>query len=786
MGTEGANPLEELAQLARQSEAAATLDSLKPVFARLDHLARLYPGDLDVQLGVDELKAKVVERGKALRQAAPAIPSAPPAPLPEGAKSRAPEAGSVPAPVPEPKAAAPVLDTTKTIATPTARLAHRTLRWKQTLFVGVAIGLLALIVFAGLLVNRARQRNLATALIPVQIATVPSGASIRVNSEPQCTSDCRVSLPAGEYQVAAFLEGYEPAAISTRIAPGKPATLNLILQPARQSIRILTDLAQGNVSLDGQPPAELQDGQFVFGQVSTGLHTVEITSKIGEATFNVQIADAQKPIVSGPMAVKNLMAVLVSTVGGSARVVTSSGPLKLALNGQPQADATSDGVDLTGYQPGVAELLVGEGKDQRNMKETFGPAPALTAFFKSDLNIGTLIVSAGDDDVRVFLNNKEYPRRTQRGQVRIPTIGKVNVRVSKDGYETVAPQTAEVKKGAEIRLEFKLQPLPRMAVLQIRGATPGVEVLLDQKAVGTVGADGAFTDNAVAPGDHSVELRRDQYLPRRMTRSFRAGQTVAIAGADAVLTAALGTVKLSRTPTDAAITYRRADENAAHEMQGNQVELPPGAYVFTARAPGFTEKSERVQLNVGETHTVEIALARVVVAAAPPPPPKVGGMADFENAAAWTQQGSLWSHRGGGFIPYKLTPNGVFTFTIELLRGGNLFRGGRIRWVFQYIDSKNYDLFELDRKSLSSKVMVGGKTLDRGKFDHNLSDKERTYTIQIDSRREHLVTKAMTGGQWKTVDSWDEQDRDFTAGKFGFLVQGNEEIGLSDFKFMPR
>ena len=70
--------------------------------------------------------------------------------------------------------------------------------------------------------------------------------------------------------------------------------------------------------------------------------------------------------------------------------------------------------------------MVGEGKDQRNMKESFGPAPMLTAFLKSDLNIGTLIVSPVRTDVRVFVNEKEYRRKTQRGQVRIPAIGKVN------------------------------------------------------------------------------------------------------------------------------------------------------------------------------------------------------------------------------------------------------------------------------------------------------------------------------------------------------------------------
>ena len=74
-------------------------------------------------------------------------------------------------------------------------------------------------------------------------------------------------------------------------------------------------------------------------------------------------------------------------------------------------------------------------------------------------------------------------------------------------------------------------------------------------------------------------------------------------------------------------------------------------------------------------------------------------MADFEDPNAWSKQGDLWVHKGGGVIPFKLPANGTFTFTVRLLRGGSLFRGGRIRWAVQYVDAKNYDLFELDRKT---------------------------------------------------------------------------------------
>jgi PEGA domain len=576
-----------------------------------------------------------------------------------------------------------------------------------------------------LLVNTARKRNLKTAGVQLVINTTPPGASVRVNGETKCTSNCTLSLTPGNYQITAFLDGYEAAASSLALIAGRPATLNLAMEPQAQSLRILTDLDQGKVTIDDQPPADLQEGQFIVDNIAPGMHTVKLTSRTGEASFSFEITNAKLPAVAGPITARNLAAVLVASLGNQARVITNSGPLKLALNGQPQADASPSGVDLTGFQAGVDELVVGEGKDQRSVKETFGPAPMLTAFLKSDLNIGTLIVSTGQDNVRVFLNNKEYRRRTQRGQLRIQTIGKVTVRVAKDGFTAPAPQIAEVTKGGETRLEFTLKAIPKVSMLQIRGGTAGAQVLIDQAAIGVLSAQGNFDDSSVAPGEHTIELRHDQFVTRRLQRSFKAGQTVIISGAEATLA---------------------------------EAKLPP------------QEKS------------VEAPVARVKA----PPPPKAGTMADFSDAASWKLENGEWRHQGGGFLAYKLTPKGVFTFTVELLKGGNIFHGGRIRWCLNYIDSKNYALYEMDNKNFWAKVVENGKTLERTKTPIKGLDNDKSYTIQIDVTPEHIVHKMFSNGEWVNLDSWAETGRNFTRGKFGFLVQGNDEIGVSAFRFQPK
>jgi hypothetical protein len=661
------------------------------------------------------------------------------------------------------------------------------------MYIGVAIGAVAAIILLAFVVNLSRKKSenekriaAEGAAVQIQISTTPANASVRVNGETKCTSPCSVELAPGSYQVTAFLDGYDPATSALTVSAAQPSNLSLTLASQPQSVRILTDLDQGKVTFDDQAPVDLQEGQFILDKVAPGTHTVKVAGRSGDATFTFDVAEAKPPTVTGSVTARNLVAVLVSSFGSHARVVTNSGPMRLAVNGQPEDDASPTGVDLKSFQPGVDELIVGEGKDQRSMKESFGPAPMLTAFLKSDLNIGTLIVSTGQDDVKVFLNDKEYRRKTERGQLRIQTIGKVKVFVQKDGFQPVPPQNTEVKKGAEVRLEFNLAAASVVTTtLQIRGGTPGAEVLIDNQSIGTVGPDGSFTSTNVKPGDHTLELRRDQYQPRRLQRTFRAGQTTAFNGAEVTLAATApvnATIRVGRSPASATITYRRAEENESRELRAPLVELPPGGYVFTAKAQGYNDRTERVQIASGESRTIDLTLTAVRPMT---PTVKNGDVTDFEEADAWKKDGDLWVHKGGGFVPYKLGPRGVYTFTVELVKGGGLFRGGRIRWAVQYLDSKNYLLFELDRKTFWAEVIEKGKKLERQKTPHQLEN-QKSFTIQIEVTPDHVVHKLKTGDQWLTLDSFAEPGRNFTTGKFGFLIQGADEIGISDFTFVPK
>ncbi|HTB12606.1 MAG TPA: PEGA domain-containing protein [Bryobacteraceae bacterium] len=835
MGDENLNPLEELKRLDQQVGLVASLEGLKPIYYRLDEIAKQYANDFEVQLVVGDIKQHLVNRGTKLKEQEATIATPPamasPTPFPAQASPPPFSAPSTPPPFapppPLPPQGAPPLPTaappTKTIsqspappppipaAAPPAPASFPTLppmpaafpstppptppptpmasgqfspppslptsafpstgpqavpptppvgpppikppsgltpppqqpkpvkpvAWKKALIFGAILGLLIAVGGIGFLLYMRQKRNKAAEMaavtpagIEVQVATTPPGAAIKVNGEDKCTSPCAVSLPAGDYQVTAFLPGYEPGAGGVTVAAGgAPPQVSLTLEPSPQPMRILAEgVDGGQVTVDDQPAGEVQDGQFVIDNVKPGPHTVKIVAKGGEASFSFETADAKAPSITGATA-KNLLAIVVASFGTNARLATSAGPLKLTLNGQPQGDASPGGVDLTGFQPGSAEIAVGEGPTQKTMQETFGPAPALTVFLRPDKvgpamgDLGTLIVVTGEDDVRVFVNNKEQKKHTARGQLRVPTPpGKVSVRVYKDGFTTPATQTIDVVKGADARVEFQMQKMDA-------GAAPKPAPVTTPAPVGS----------------------------------------------------ANGTVHITRSPGNAVVTYQRGSE-APHQLNGNQVDLPPGSYTFSSKAPGFTDRTMPVQVAAGGQVVVDLTMASAKVAA---PAPKIGGMADFEDPSGWTRDGEAWMHKGGNFLPYKLPAKGTFTFTVQLLKGGNIFKGGHIRWYVDYVDTKNYGLFEIDKKTFWAKEVTNGKNKDREKTQHGV-DNEKSFTIQIDVAPDHVVHRIKNGDTWLTLDSWTEPGRIFSDGKFGFYIPGNDEIGISDFKFQPK
>lgn len=706
MVPENLTPLEELRQLGQQIERATTLSELQPHFARLEEISRQHSGDFEVQIVAHDIKQQILAKGSELRrtQPRPVIPTPPlEAPLAKEAPHETPPAK------PEPN---------KVAAEEPPRRKH-----------GVAIAwvLAGLLLFAGVgiaisVMKDRDARLVAETPIAANIATVPPGAQILIDGQASCTSDCVARLLPGTYRVDATLEGYDPSTSQLKIVAEQPAELKLTLTPVSPGLRVIAEMRTGEIFLDDERVGELQDGEFTIVRVMPGKHTVRISGEANQATFTFDAAPGVLPAIDGPIATKELLAAIVASNATSAKLTTSSGPFKLLTNGEEEADATTEGVELTEYRVGANEFtLTDANKKKRTLSETFSATPMLTVFLKTDQNIGTLLISTGGESgVRVFVNNRETRKPTEKGELRVQAIGKVNVRVEKAGFDAVPPQTVTIAKGEEKKLEFTLKETPKFGTLAIAGGTPGAEVVLNQRVIGNIATDGTFRNASIAPGDHTIDLRADQHEPKRFTRAFRAGQIVMLTAAEA----ALATVRIAAPPPP-----------------------PPPPPIAT-----------------------------------PPPAPKPaprrveGGMSDFDNSSAWRLQDGIHRHRGNANLTYSLTPNGIFTFSIYALKGG------RVRWFLNYTDSKNYALFELDDKTFWAKTVKDGKTVERKKLAHK-QPKDSVWNIQVDANPQRTVHKIQDNSGWVELDAWQE---DLTNGKFGIQVQGNDEVGLSSFQFTGR
>ncbi len=613
-------------------------------------------------------------------------------------------------------------------------------------------------------------------------AAAPAGAPLPGKSSPRKPNLALVA--AGMGAVLLLLVGGvllltrskkvpEPAPVPVALTP-VPVPAPAVEQPTNSNLRVFGDVEAGKYTLDDRAPADLQDGQISLDDVAPGQHTLKINGSGEEATIVFHTAQGAAPSIDSVSA-RELLAVTVTSMGGNAKVQSSSGSAKVAVDGKEAGQTGAGGLDLTGLSEGNHELTIGEGKDLRKMVLGIGTAPMLTAFLKSDRNVGTLVVVTGEDGVKVFLDGKLYRRQTQRGLLRIPNLGvkDYTVRVAKDGFLDSAEQHASLRKGEEFKLEFQLKPIPQVGSLAIQGAIPGSQVLLDQAVIGTVQDDGSFTASSVPPGEHSIELRKDAYKPRKIEKRFEANQTVQLAAADAALEKVPGTLKLNVSPAGAQITIARQGE-APRPVAGAVLSLPDGTYTLSARAANYQDKTYTVSLVSGDNKTLDISLPKSAAKTA------TGEMTNWDAPGAWKQEGDWYVRKGGDFIGYKAaSTNGTFVFTVEQRHGK------RVQWEAARTDTKNYVLFQIDRKNFYRAQVVDGKETQLKKIPLP-AQKQNTYTIEMDVDNGSIVNRVHDGSNWVVLDTWKESSRTFGNGKFGFYLPGSDEVALSNFSFTPK
>ena len=632
----------------------------------------------------------------------------------------------------------------------------------RSVIVSAAIAAVLLVAFV---LVRHRHSSIPTPTVArFTVRTSPKGATIRINHEVRGTSDLQVDLPAGSYQIEAELDGYQSKSGSIEATAGSPGSIDLTLDPALPVVKLSSDTGTGKVSFDDRPAVELEGAQWTLDKLAPGEHTLKFDGKQGSASFRFSSETGAPLAVKGPIVANGLLAVVVSNHGSRVHVYCSDPAARLSLDGRAAAAMGENGWELPQVSLATHELALIHGQDQYKLVVDVGATPSLAAFLESGRNIGTLVIVTGEDKARVYLNGQLQKGTTQGGQLRIPNLEPKDyvVTVSKAGFQDLPPQKVRVRKGEQAKLSFSLQPVPHLASLSMQGGTPGAQVLIDQVVAGLVQADGTFSLATITPGDHTIELHKDRFKPKRLQKHFVAGVNVALAGADASLDAGTGDLRITFSPPEAVVNLVKAGEAPVKVTSGSPLSLPPGTYTLTARIADGLTRSSTVEVVAGQSKSIDLPLAP-------------SGMSKWDDPAGWKPDKNGFVHKGGDFVLYGASPSsGTFAFSVILEKGH------RLQWVVNYLDPNNYALFQMDENNFYRTVMHNGQKSDELKIPHK-SEKKSFRFMQIRVTPNEVVHQVREGDAWVILDKWTAAGTNLAAGKFGFYIPGNDQVALASF-----
>ena len=622
----------------------------------------------------------------------------------------------------------------------------------------------------------------APPIFPVIVQADPPEATITIDGQMCGTATCRLELEKGTYRADAELLGYDTA---TRFFDVDEQTsrqqepILLSLSPQALILQLSSDLARGEVSLDGELLGELDDGQLEveLNSLEPGEHILAVAGDGSRAEIRFASSPGAVAKILGPLDTRNLKATVISGLGRQARVHSSEKIIEARLNGEPLGEIGVEGAELNDLGNGEHELTLGAGRRERTVVFDRGERPFLAAFLKSDRPVGSLRISTGEDGASIFLNGEKYRRETRRGRLLIYLYPKrYKVRVEKAGFVAPAEQVADVRKGEQIRLSFSMARQPQTASLRVYGGPPGAEVLLDGRELGRLSSQGTFASSGVTPGDHEIVLRHDHYLAKGVARDFVAGATVEIDGA---LKQERGTLRINVVPPDlnVALTLRRDGETSARTISDRMLSLSPGTYTVEASSAGYRDYAATARLDPGQSKTVSLLMEIDESLRRREP---ISALEDWGNSPGWMREGRLLVRRGGKFVLAPIKPGpGTYVFTAILKKGR------RLEWVVNYRDERNYLLYQLGKSFFHRIEVREGERSTPVKLRHSLHRNE-FLTVRIEVSGDSIVQRAEQNGRSVVLDEWKHSGAEFTRGRFGFHVPGRDQIALREITFTPK
>jgi hypothetical protein len=523
----------------------------------------------------------------------------------------------------------------------------------------------------------------------------------------------------------------------------------------------------------------LQEGSFSREDLAAGQHILKLFEQNRELMSIAFKADpGETAVLTGPIEAHEVNVVVISSLGNLAHVY-ASGAAKAIHADQPPQLLPPDGLAFNGLNPGNAGVQIDDGKALRPFPIELGNLPHLSLWVNSDRNVGFLSVEANVPDAQVFLDGKPTKRPNLRnGKITLRLEPKAyKVRVAAPGYEEVAEQAIEIRKGEPKAVKFELKPAVTTATLQIESGTPETEVWLDGVRTGSLNAAGSWSHENIAPGTHSIQLRKAEFEDLNLNRTFAAKQTVRLAGEEARLRP-FGKLDFRVSPANARVTYRLQDEATPHQARNNQaLALKAGTYEVQVLAENMTPQTRQYQVPPGQAVVVDLALSAQAPFRVPEPVVARPVQSPYENGM-WRLLADGWVTRTGPGYSWLSARRGVFDIEIRKQVGKALLVGPkrmkRVEWVLDYKDEANHISYSLDQQNFTRKEIVAGKGMAENKGPSHVDMAAETVRIRIELLPNRITVKNADGVE---LDVLPRESPNAELGKFGF--RGEVEVKVT-------
>ncbi|MDE1178241.1 MAG: protein kinase [Edaphobacter sp.] len=607
----------------------------------------------------------------------------------------------------------------------------------------------------------------------VTVRSTPSGAHILRDGQEIGVAAPTLTFKASTEKTSleARLDGYESQSETIDSSTGHGREINFALRPLSQQLRIA---GRGTLSLDGGSAAALPMGVF-SGELAAGRHTLHWRGRGGyDATFEVNVSDGAPATLTAPIHASQSGAALVVSVAAQQAHVYTNPAMSVIVDGDAKGIANGSGLD-TPLSAGLHTIIARKNSVALVSKIVSGSERLLSVTFENAPTPGSLTVLTDVDGVGLKLlhgTTTIHEGTSVAGKLDIPDlpVGSYILQATTAASAPVNEQKLVITQGQNTTVSFHFKQKPALIPLRVR-TSPGASILVDGKEAGTTGTNGVLLISSLPAGAHHIEARRHGKTAV-LDVNLVEGDDKAHA-AELKLDAGEGTVSLQLNPADSDVTVYAANGKQV-PITGTHFDLPEGKYHFIARANGYIDRAEAVEVTAENSIPVNLALSLIAIDKAAP---SITGW----QSASWAidAQSHALTHTGPDISLYSAQPgHGRYIFSGSVGHAF-LFSKPKVEWVAGYRDSNNYLLFSLDRTGLELFTIKDGKRLPNG--SRIIFAPVSKYQILLQVLPGHIVTSLGDGHQWKLLSDWTGLPDDVDAGRFGF----KGPVTLNSFSHTP-